>query len=347
MLNDRPPSKSRIHRGRVAGWCLVTSTILLVSWVLGPRPSFVEAWEEPDLPDDLDTWLAERERDVPGLREGDGRGIVWIDPLTKVQTELSLVYLHGFSADRHEIEPVVSQLGAELGANVYFTRLSGHGRDGDAMADATVEDWLVDAAEAFAIGERIGRQVTLIGSSTGGTLATWIATRPEVSGRLNAMVLVSPNFHPKDRKSRIFLQPWGEMIARLFIGSERCWEPMNEGQARHWTFCYPIEALTPMMALVERVRTMDVSEISAPTLVIYSEDDAVVDARETSIRLSGMTRTHVTIADVPSSTDPEHHVLAGDIASPTSNDQVRRLMAEFLREKLTEAVGDPRKSAND
>ena len=340
MRNDRTSPKSLIRRGRVAAWGFMMSTTLLALWALGPRPTFVEAWEEPELPDDLDAWLAEREHAAAELREGAGKGIVWVDTDAKAGTELSLVYLHGFSADRNEMEPVISQLGKELGANVYFTRLSGHGRDGYAMAEATVEDWLVDVAEAFAVGKRIGKNVVVIGSSTGGTLATWIATRTEVDGYLAAIVLVSPNFHPKDRKSRIFLQPWGESLARLLVGSERCWEPMNQEQARHWTFCYPVEAITPMMALVERVRTMDVSSISVPTLVIYSKDDAVVDARETVRRLSAMAGTYVSTADVPASTDPERHVLAGDIVSPASNNQVRHLMADFLREKVVQAKND-------
>ena len=347
MRNDRTSPKSLIRRGRVAAWGFMMSTTLLALWALGPRPTFVEAWEEPELPDDLDAWLAEREHAAAELREGAGKGIVWVDTDAKARTELSLVYLHGFSADRNEMEPVISQLGKELGANVYFTRLSGHGRDGYAMAEATVEDWLVDVAEAFAVGKRIGKNVVVIGSSTGGTLATWIATRTEVDGYLAAIVLVSPNFHPKDRKSRIFLQPWGESLARLLVGSERCWEPMNEEQARHWTFCYPIEAITPMMALVERVRTMDVSSISVPTLVIYSKDDAVVDARETVRRLSGMIGTHVSTANAPASTDPERHVLAGDIVSPASNDQVRHLMADFLREKVIQANKDSEGSTDE
>ncbi len=59
------------------------------------------------------------------------------------------------------MEPVISHLGADLGANVFFTRLAGHGRDGAAMAEATVEDWLADAVEALAVGARLGDRVVL------------------------------------------------------------------------------------------------------------------------------------------------------------------------------------------
>ena len=329
-----------IRAGRVAAWVFMLLTTLFALWALGPRPSFVESWNEPELPEDLDGWLADREAGVPALREGDERGIIWVDPDARTRTDLSIVYLHGFSADRHEVEPVISMLGAELQANVFFARLAGHGRHGPAMAEATVEAWFSDAAEAVAVASRIGERIVLIGTSTGGTLATWISARPEVRDRLAALILVSPNFQPKDRNSRIFLQPWGEQIASLVVGSERCWEPLSEAQQRHWTTCYPISAVTPMMALVERVRTMDLSAVTIPTLVLYSSADQVVDAAETSVRLATMTSAVIRTADVPSATDPSHHLLAGDIASPESSADVRRLMAEFLREHVTETIVD-------
>jgi len=335
-----PPASVRSRR--VAAGVFMVVTVLLALWTVGPRPTFVERWKEPQLPDDLDAWATQREVGVPDLREGDGRTIVWADPEVRERTPLSLVYLHGFSADRHEMEPVISHLGADLGANVFFTRLAGHGRDGAAMAEATVEDWLADAVEALAVGARLGDQVVLIGTSTGGTLASWLVARPEAGDRVAAMILVSPNFHPKDRNSRVFLQPWGEKIAGLVVGKERCWEPMNQAQQQHWTTCYPIEAITPMMALVERVRTMDLSSVTVPTLGIYSPDDDVVDARETDARMATLTGAHVITVDVPSATDPSHHVLAGDIVSPESNEHVRRLMVGFLREQLAETMAGPR-----
>ena len=55
-------------------------------------------------------------------------------------------------------------------ANLFYTRLQGHGRSGKAMGEATVEGWINDLAEAEAIGRRIGERMVLVGTSTGGTL---------------------------------------------------------------------------------------------------------------------------------------------------------------------------------
>lgn len=310
---------------------LAAVVVVVLAALLGPRERFEERWSEPQLPEDLDGWLARREAAVAGVREGDQKEIVWADPEARNRSAVALVYLHGFSADRHEMEPVVSELAAELGANLYFARLTGHGRDEASMAEATVEAWLDDTAEALAIGERIGERVVLIGTSTGGTLAVWGAARPEAASRIAGLVLVSPNFQPKDRSSRILLYPWGGQLARMIVGGERCFTPENEEQARHWTTCYPTSVLRTMMALVEHVRTMDLTGIRTPALVLYSPEDRVVESEETLRVVAGMSGTEATLYEVWTTSDPAHHVLAGDIVSPASEEEVSTLLRTFVR----------------
>ena len=314
---------------RLAGLVPVV-LVLGTGFLLGPRVGFEERWSEPEVPDDPEAWLMEREAGVPDLRLGDEKGVVWADDLARTPTPVSLVYVHGFSADRHEMEPVLSEVGRTAGANVFFTRLRGHGRDGAAMAEATVEDWLDDVAEAVAVGARIGSRVVLVGTSTGGTLATWAASRPEAATRVAGLVLVSPNFQPKDRTSRVLLLPWGSVVARTIIGEERCFVPESDAQARHWTTCYPTEVLATMMALVEHVRRMDLSSINVPTLVLYSPEDQVVEPLETERVLERMTGIEPEVRIVRSTTDPARHVLAGDIVSPESNEEVRSVILAFL-----------------
>lgn len=327
-------------RGRVAAALVVA--VIGVAIALGPRPSFDDAWVEPALPRDVSAYVDSVEASVPGVRPGDEAGIVWADPGGRRRTPVALVYLHGFSADRHEIEPVMTELGRELGANVFFARLAGHGRDGPAMAEATVEDWLADAAEAVAIGGRIGEQVVLVGTSTGGTLATWAVARPESDGRVDALILMSPNFQPGDRTSRVLLWPWGGSLARLAVGPERCFTPDNAAQQRHWTTCYPTAALSPMMALVQHVRTMELSRVDIPVLLVYSPDDQVVDPGETERLLAGLTGAELHTHIVASASDPASHVLAGDVLSPETNDTVRAVIGAFVEEVLGPGEPEPR-----
>ena len=129
---------------------------MAVIGLLGPRPSVESEWVEPSLGPDLDAYIAASERNVPSLRPGDSKAVVWRDPGARERTEVSIVYLHGFSADRHEVEPLITDLAHDLQANIYFARLRGHGRDGAAMLEPSAADWLADTAEAIAIGGRIG-----------------------------------------------------------------------------------------------------------------------------------------------------------------------------------------------
>ena len=296
----------------------------------GPRPRMGVLTEVPSVGENVEAYLAAAEADVPDIRPGAQKGVVWADPAARAPTPWSIVYLHGFSADRHEVEPLVGDLAAGMGANVFFTRLAGHGRDAAAMGEATVDAWLRDAAEAMEVGRAIGERVLLVGTSTGGTLALWVAGRPDLAEDLGALVLLSPNLHPRDRRSRLLLWPWGGLIARLLEGPERCFETHGDAHARHWTECYPTSALLPMMALVEAVRTSRLEDVRTPTLVIYVPDDQVVDPRETVIGFGRLRADVKALHAVQAPGDPEQHVPAGAVLSPGSTEKVRREIAAFI-----------------
>ncbi len=324
-----PPTFRAPRRVQVPPRVGIPAAVTLAAFLLGPRAQVDESVVPVDLGDDPASFLAAGEASVSGLRPGDGKEIVWADAESRERTPLALVYVHGFSADRHEIDPVPQRVADVLGANLFFTRLSGHGRDGAAMAEATAGAWLQDVEEALTVGTAIGERVILLGTSTGGTLALWASAQKRWQEHLRALVLVSPNLKVRDRNASILLWPWGGVAARFVLGPERCFEPVNEGQARHWTTCYPTEALLPMMALVERVRTLDFRDATTPALVLYSPQDDVVDplATERALNRYGapIERRVVTGAE-----DPSNHVLAGDLLSPGNTDAVVGMILEFL-----------------
>ena len=125
-----------------------------------------------------------------------------------VRTPYSVVYLHGFSATRQETAPLSEQVARALGANLFETRLTGHGLPGDSLDGVTARDWLEDAVEAFEIGRALGDSVIVIGTSTGGTLGAWLATMPAIADDgLHSLVLISPNFGPVDRAAALLMPP--------------------------------------------------------------------------------------------------------------------------------------------
>ena len=160
----------------------VVIAMLAVVFAVGPRVSVDQTLRPVVLPEDLDGYLARSEARFADLRPGVEKTIIWADS-SKAKTPIALVYLHGFSATRQETRPLCDTLAARLGANLFYTRLRGHGRSDDAMAEASANDWLNDSYEALAIGRRLGERVVLVGTSTGATPAAWLATPPAVRGQ--------------------------------------------------------------------------------------------------------------------------------------------------------------------
>ena len=324
---------------RVLQWTAGGAALLAVALLSGPRARVAEAWTEPAVGADVEAYLRRTEAEVGDLRSGEAKSITWADSATRGRTRLALVYLHGFSADRHELEPVPSRVARALGANVYHARLAGHGRDARAMGEVTAEQWLGDVAEAMAVADRIGEQVVLMGTSTGATLALWAAGQEAWRERIVALLLVSPNFGLRDPAARLLLWPWGGAIARVIVGPERCFEPHSDLEARHWTTCYPTRALLPMAALAEHVWTMPLERVEAPALVLYSPEDRIVDVERTRAALERLGSAAKVLSPVESE-DPAHHVLAGDILSPGTVEPVAEQMIEFVRAHVL--MGAPR-----
>jgi esterase/lipase len=241
-----------------------------------------------------------------------------------------VVHLHGFSASRLETAPLAEQVAARLGANLFETRLSGHGQDAQALGQATAQDWLADTLEALQVGQLLGERVLVLGVSTGATLANWLALQPQ-GHAVAAHVWVSPNHGPAVKRSELINGPWGQQLAFALEGDMR--GPLttkDEREKQAWTLRHPTRALFPMMALVKRVREGDLSVMRAPVLVLHSARDQMVDARATRRvfeRLGSPVKQRVQVND---SEAQGQHVLAGDITAPGSTAPMTERVVQWV-----------------
>jgi alpha-beta hydrolase superfamily lysophospholipase len=167
------------------------------------------------------------------LRPGTNKGIVW-QGSDRQRRPWAVVYLHGFSASRLETAPLAEVVGQALGAHVFYTRLTGHGRSGQAMAEALPQDWMADTLEALSIGQLLGDKILLISCSTGATLATWLGTSA-LGSQVAAHVFLSPNFGPKDWRGELVNWSWGRRLVLTMAGESRGWVPESEAEALAWT----------------------------------------------------------------------------------------------------------------
>ncbi len=279
---------------------------------------------------DVDAYFAAQEARFDTLTPGTNKRVIWAGKAGK-KTNLSVVYLHGFSATSEEIRPVPDLVAAALGANLVFNRLTGHGLGGEAMAKASADDWLLDAAEALAAARLVGDEVIVIATSTGGTLAALAALEPEQSENIRGIIFVSPNFKLIEPVNFLLNLPGAAVWGPALFGRERVFKPKNEDHARYWTTRYPTEALKPMVEVVKRFRRLDPADALIPALFMYSQNDRVVSpkaTRKVARVWSGVAKEIV--VSVQPGDDENSHVIAGDILSPGMTDAAVAHMLDWV-----------------
>ena len=301
----------------------------LAAFALGPRTvsDTTIAFNESSLPGDLEAYLDASESRFADLRPGNERQITWAYPASRARTPLAIVYIHGFSASPGELRPLPDLVAKELGANIYYARLKGHGRSGDAMLEGSVHGWVNDFAEAVAIGRRLGERVVVMATSTGASLATWAATRPELMRDVAGLVQFSPNYGVQAAGSSLLSMPWAAQMVRMVVGDRRSFVPRNDLHRQFWTYEYPSAALLPMAALVDLANAVDPRGITIPSLFVYSPSDQVIRPELVKAK-AGNWGGPTTIIEVTDDDDPSHHVIAGDALSPSTTE---RLAAETAR----------------
>lgn len=280
---------------------------------------------------DIDRYFAAREAEFADIIPGTEKRVVWAGARGQ-KTPWSVLYVHGFSATSEEIRPVPDDVAKGLGANLVYTRLRGHGRGGDAMAEATVQDWMNDLAEALSAARAVGQRVLVISTSTGGTLMLAAAQDKAMMQDVAGSIFVSPNFGINNPAARLLTWPAARYWLPLLVGADRSFETFNETHARYWTTTYPTVAVLPMAAMVKAAVALDHSRATVPALFMFSEADKVVNPAITR-RIAGEWGGPVEIINpaLSSRDDPNAHVIAGDVLSPDQTDTAVRSMLNWAR----------------
>jgi pimeloyl-ACP methyl ester carboxylesterase len=282
------------------------------------------------VPDALEALIAANEAKAGTIREGLAKQIVWAEPARRQKTPVSLIYVHGFSASAAEVRPLPDLVAKRLGANLFFTRLSGHGlEDPDALGLVTIEDWAEDIGEALAVGKLLGDKVVVISTSTGASLVTWALGRPTLAEKVAASVFLSPNYGVQASGSFLLTGPFGSQIARLLLGERRGFEPISPLNAHNWTTDYPVEALIPMAQSVRLATHTPVEKIRIPALFIQSAEDKVVRPDLTAAVATRWGGPYALVDPGPTG-DANNHVIAGDTYSPETTEPVAQIILDWL-----------------
>jgi esterase/lipase len=305
---------------------------LILVFVFGPRePVRLSAGHNKIMiGDDIDAYLAMREGQFDDIIDGVEKQVIWADE-ANVKTPLSIIYLHGFTASSKEIRPVPDRVATALGANLYFTRFTGHGRQPTALANATVGHWMDDVGEAIEIGKQIGETVIIMATSTGGTLAAAAALDKAAMENIGGIIFVSPNFAINSRAANLLTWPFARQWVPLVIGKEQQGNPRNDLHARYWMMTYPTTALMPMAAIVAAVDRESYDDVEVPALFYYSRQDQVVAPEKTAAFAGSWGgESNSIIASLTADDDRFSHIIAGDIVSPNQTESAVEQMIAWI-----------------
>ncbi len=246
---------------------------LAIVYAVGPVPTYpvpdAQTTQIALTVQNVEAYVKEQESKVSLKPDNEAR-IIWADSVR--QTEYAVVYLHGFSACQEEGNPLHREFAARYGFNLYLSRLPMHGETNpDAFKDMTPQALINGAKEAIAIGKILGKKIILMGCSTGGTLAVYLAQNdPDIA----ALLLYSPNIDIANPASELLTAPWGQQIARVVSGGMYHNWQANDAQKEYWQTSYRIEGLSAVKALVEKTMVPEVfARVKQPVFMGYYYKD--------------------------------------------------------------------------
>jgi esterase/lipase len=255
-------------------WLIGIIVVILIAYLAGPRPS-KPVFDTPlkELPSsltDLEKQININEKAVIGIKPDNEARIVWADSIKKEKTRIAFCYLHGFTGSQAEGSPVHTDIAKKYNANLYLARFPEHGVDrGDStMINLTADKWIVAAEEALQITEKLGDEVVLIGTSAGGVLTLFLASRhPEIK----AIVLYSPCIKLYDKAPSVLTKPWGLQIAKIISGgATKTFKKESPAHANYWTLNFRIEGVMALVNLYSNTMKPEIlSKVNCPVFLAY------------------------------------------------------------------------------
>lgn len=303
-------------------WLLIIAGILpllTLAYLMGPEPKDPDfsTLTIPQYSSDLqilEDSLNKAEASLKLKPDNEAR-IIWTQPYMK--TPYSLVYLHGNGASQEEGDPIHEALAHRYGCNLFLARLAEHGlQKEDPLLNIDANAWMQSALDALAIGHQIGEKVILVSTSTGSTLALYLASKyPEL---VDGQIMMSPNVDLYDPRSSLLTKPWGLQIARKITGSEFYgWKAPGPAHT-YWYTSYRIEGLCTLKSIINTTMNDETfRQVKDPLIMLYyyrdeNNQDGVVSVermREMYAALgtpSGQKR-EVSVADAGT------HIIGSDI----------------------------------
>ncbi len=263
---------------------LIIIWILNIASLLGKSDlNFKEVYIPSDI--DLDSYLKNSEISLGDVPEEAQKKIIW-SSVKKNKTDIAIAFLPGFSTTNFQQKEFFDKLSKELDANIFLSRLSGHGREYPGSKQMSAENYLKDTSEAIEIAKRIGKKVILIGYSLGGALTTAASFDEKLSKDLHGVVLFAPAYVGTIRNISLWL------YAMSFLDkiNHDCNDYINDQKkydcTKYSTKVFETSDGVQGGHIMSAVAEKDFSANKVPALSFFDYDDDVLNSHETEKRLN-------------------------------------------------------------
>ncbi len=256
-------------------WILGIILLALILWVaLRPIPiSTLESHPNPI------TSYEESLRRVKAMQEQDNQDMARDVCITKLLdhgslTENVIVLLHGFTNCPEQFHELGKRF-YDAGFNVMIPRLPYHGlsdRLTDALAKLRAEDFCAAGDKVIDIAHGLGRKVTVMGISGGGTLSAWLAqNRPDLDYSFPIAAFFALTKTP-GWAMKLF-ERLGMTVPNFFMW----WDPRTKAENPHAIYYayprYPIRAMVEVFRLGTATQTQASKRpLSAGTISMIIND---------------------------------------------------------------------------
>jgi alpha-beta hydrolase superfamily lysophospholipase len=322
----RSPLKTKISP-KIYFSIVIAVVVVAISYLM-QRPfkpalyrDYEPQWNTNDLAS-LQANVDKKEKSFSTLRKDNEKKIGFHEGPTP--TNVSMIYIPGFSATRKEIFPVVESLAKQFSANYFLSRFPAHGQDPLDYKNITAQGFFDTTYEALEIANKLGKKKIFIGTSTGAAL---ISAALVQGADIDAAVLIAPAFQVYPSNSWLLSTRLGPVFNALFIDEIRSWTPKNPAMSLYWNTSHHRNGLIALLQSVEYIRSLDFSVINKPVLMLYTKNDTVVVNEAILAKFAEIKDPRKRLVEIPASS----HVLAGEFTSPETTELVIKEIHDWLQ----------------
>ncbi|MCX8124544.1 MAG: alpha/beta hydrolase [Spirochaetes bacterium] len=212
-----------------------------------------------------------KESKEKGVRPNNEEKLLKFAPKTKI----AMLYIHGYGASRGEGQFVIDTIAKKLQYNTYYLRLPGHGTNMDDHKKTEYYQILDTAIEAAQMAKLLGEKLVIIGTSMGGTIATYIAAQhPDIP---DAIILVSPFYRfANPVGNALFFRPFFKTVLLFTTYRERKdpYDDPNDNWTMYWYAKNYWASLHSLLDLADLIAHDDTyKKVSCPVLLLYYYKD--------------------------------------------------------------------------